>query len=491
MWAAVRYLLKFGRNQDGAFAVIFALISVVLIAVGGAGVDFVIWMEARNAAQEAADAAVLGASASSAETEAELNAVASALIDPRMSRWAGVSLEGVRYDDSTKQVTASVRGTVRTYFVHLVGVQDLPVFATSTAERATNGELELALVLDNTWSMSDGDGSGGTKIQSLKAAAHNLLDAIWEEDSENIRVGLVPYAEYVNVGTANRNQPWMSVAADTVTTTTNPRVCQTKTTRQTCTKGAPKTCTRVVDGVSETYDCTPSTCTTYDVPPYESCSGGNTTTTRISWFGCVLSRIPRNLRLSDLEPQTAYIGFMGTSKKCMTEILPLTDSETDVRNAINAMVVNVGSYRPLTYIPTGVVWGINLLSHSEPFTGGLDYDPANAEPRKALILMTDGDNTLRFNSGNGQHATLSTNVTTGATQKAATDADTISLCSYAKSHQIEVFTVSFGVLTTASDTMLQNCATDIDHYYSATNAAELNEAFENIANQLKVVRLVH
>jgi hypothetical protein len=70
------------------------------------------------------------------------------------------------------------------------------------------------------------------------------------------------------------------------------------------------------------------------------------------------------------------------------------------------------------------------------------------------------------------------------------DLDTTTLCSYAKSKQIEVFVVSFGVLAPASDVMLQGCATDADHYYSAVNATELAQAFENIADQLRVVRVV-
>lgn len=502
-----RLVRAFARNDDGVFAVMFALMSIVLIAMGGAGVDYVLWMEARSAAQEAADAGALGASASSAVTRVDIERIADALVDKRLAMWPGVSLESASYDAAHKQVTANVRGTINPYFVQLVGVGSLPVFATSTAERATNGKLELAMVLDNTWSMSDTDGSGSTKILSLKAAARSLLDALWEEDNENIRVGLVPYAEYVNVGTVNRAQPWMSVAADTVavkTTTTpeQPKVCETRTTNgQTCVYGAPKTCytTTVTDGVSTTTssDCTPKTCTPKTVAPYEYCTGPTpakttTTTTTTTWFGCVLSRIPRNLRLSDAEPATKYIGLMGTSQKCMTPIVPLTSNEATIRAAVNAMVVNVGTYKPSTHIPSGLVWGINLLSPSEPFVQGDAYDtPANLEPRKALILMTDGDNTLRYNSSNGQHIAITGTAAQIATYKGQVDGDTTALCTYAKSKLIEVFVVSFGVLTPASNTMLRGCATDIDHYYSAANASELDKAFENIADQLRSVRIVH
>jgi hypothetical protein len=378
--------------------------------------------------------------------------------------------------------------------VGLVGVTTLPVSATSVAERATNGKLELAMVLDNTWSMSGDDGSGSTKIQSLKAASHSLLSALWKDDNQNIRAGVVPYAEYVNVGLANRTQPWISVAPDisTSTTTTTPRTCETRTTNgSTCVKGEPKACPQTTDGVTVMVDC-PPTCTPNQVPPYEYCSGPTTktTTSTTAWWGCVLSRIPRNLRLSDAEPTTQYVGLRGSSKKCMTEIVPLTSNVQVVRNAINAMVVNVDNYKPSTHIPSGLVWGINLLSPTEPFSQGDAYDPDNKEPRKALILMTDGDNTFRYNASNGQHIAISGNATQRANHKTQVDQDTTALCTYAKAQKIEVFVVSFGVLTPASDTMLQGCATDSNHYYSAANATELAEAFDNIADQLRVVRVV-
>jgi Flp pilus assembly protein TadG len=493
MAARDRGLGAFIRDEEGVFAVIFGLMAIVLVAVAGAAVDYTLWMAARQAAQEAADAGVLAAAVSSVKTDQEVERVVAGFANPMLDRWAGLSLASTTYDPVTRRVTAQVRGDIATNFVQLVGVNTLPVMATAVAERATEGQLELALVLDNTWSMSDSDGAGSTKIQALKNASNLLLTTLWEEENENIRVGIVPYAQYVNVGLHNRNQPWMSVAADTTTTktTTTERQCEMRNTRETCTS-TPKTCTRTVDGVTESYSCPVKTCTPYSVTPYEYCWGGDTTTstTITSWHGCVLSRIPRNLRLSDAEPFTQYIGRMHTSKECMTPVQPLTNNVATLRASINAMVVNNGSYRPLTYIPTGLIWGINVVSPSEPFTQGAAYDPANREPRKAIVLMTDGDNTLRYNSGNGRHEGLSTTTTTAATQKAATDNDTQALCTYAKAKGIEVFTVAFGLIQPSSQTMLQNCATSTAHYFAATSSDDLNDAFENIADQLRVVRIV-
>ncbi len=443
------------------------------------------WLAARASAQEAADAAALAAASSKAVSDREVHDIASNVVAPRVRQWPGVGLETAEYDEATQEVKVTISGSIPTYFVTLVGVDSLQINVASQAVRAADGFLEVALVLDNTWSMSSGDGNGSSKIQSLKSAANNLLTLLFQGAVENVRVGLVPYAEYVNVGLHNRNQPWMNVPADTSSTST--RTCETRTTRSTCTRGEPRTCTRTVDGVTETYDCTPYTCTTYEVPPYEVCSGGGTTTR--TWHGCVLSRTPGTLRLSDLEPQTPYVGISSTSRQCMTQIVPLTSDEQALRSAINGMVVNVGSYRPQTYIPAGMIWGVNVLSPTDPFSEGEAYDPDNAKPRKAIVLMTDGDNTLRFYSPDGRHVNLSSDAATANSQKAQTDQETNVICSYAKENAIEVFSVTFGDLLPDSARMLLSCASSSDHYFTARNSAELNEAFEAIADRLSVVRV--
>ena len=478
----------FGEDTSGVFAVVFGLMATVLIAVAGAAVDYTYWMSARSAAQQAADTAALAAAVSS-ETEATtLRKVAAAYVaaSVEVERWPDIALQNVVFTASTDRVEVTVGGSVGTFFLGLVGIDTLPVHVISVGERAPGGRLEVAMVLDNTWSMAASDAAGTTKIAALKAASHGLLDEVLADTRAEVKVSVIPYAEYVNVGPSNRNQPWMEVAANY--STTSPRTCETRTTRSQCTKGAPKTCKRTVDGVQETYDCTPQTCTTYNVPPYQQCSGGGTT--NYKWFGCVLSRNIGALRLSDEQPYTPYTGMLDTSQKCLSPIIPLTDQETTIRSAINSMVVNVGNYKPSTYIPAGLVWGINALSPSLPFNQGSAYDPDNVDPRKAMILMTDGDNTMQYSSLDGRHVAFNGSSTAIQKQKIQTDNDTDSLCAYAKQAGIEVFTVAFGQLTPQSDTLLEKCASSGKHYYNAIDAGELRAAFGKIAEMLTDVRLV-
>lgn len=473
----------------------FALAAPVVALIVGFGIDLTRHQVARSAAQDSIDSSALAAAASGTSDIDELtelvNAYLAANVDPKQIN-AGYTVD-VRYENET-ELNVSLKGDIDAYFGGLFGMSKLPVNVSAVAQHGTADAVELALVLDNTWSMSDSAGDGQTRIQALKAAAKTLTDALMLKDDGRVKIGVVPYAEYVNVGTGNRGQTWLSVPADYSTTSNpSPRVCETRTTRSVCTGGVRGTCTRYNDGVPEQYACwtTPQTCTTQTVAPYEYCTGGgNPTTTNYRWYGCVRSRNSGSLRLNDSQPETPYVGFLGTSQRCLNPILPLNETKSTVTSTIDALVVNVGSYRPNTHIPSGLIWGVNVLSPTAPFTDGRAYSPGNTAPRKILVLMTDGENTLRFQASDGQHLALSSNATTAANQLTQTNKDVSDICVYAKSQGIEIYTVALAVDSTTARTMLQNCATDADHYFDAADSASLVQSFADIAASINAVRLV-
>jgi Flp pilus assembly protein TadG len=475
------FLHRAGRDTSGVTAMLFAICAVPVLLVVGAGVDFSRVSAARTAAQSAADAAALAAASSKLDAEAAMRLVADnhANANLRETNAAGSKITDFAYNATTREVTLKITGSVKPTFMALAGWQTLPYQAEAKAVRGLNGTTELVLVLDNTWSMA------GDKLVALKAAAEDLVVQLRQDPNADVKIGVVPYADYVNVGVNNRNSGWVDVPADY--STTSARTCTTLTTRQTCTRGAARTCTRVVDGRSETYDCTPSTCTTQTVPPYESCSGGNTTWYR--WYGCVGSRRAANLRLNDTTPSERYPGYLATSQNCLNPIVPLTSNQATVISAIRGMVVNIGGYRPSTYIPAGLIWGVNVLSPTAPFSEGAAYDPTNRRPRKVMVLMTDGENTLVFRSADGRHIAPSGNATAQAAQLKQTYDDMNDICTYAKSKQIEVFTVAFDITDTTAISAMRNCASSSAHYFDAKDRQGLADAFKAIALSLQNVRI--
>jgi len=487
---------RFRKNESGSTVTIFAFSAVVLICLAGAVIDYGRLTKAHTSLQAATDAAALAAARLPSKDTAAMRTAANNFFAANTTGINGHNIEitSFTFQTTTGTVIVETSGVLDTSLMSVAGFKTMGFSARSAALKEVTGSVEMALVLDNTWSMSESAGGSDSKITVLKAAAKSLIDTVLTTGGSNVKIGIVPFADYVNVGTGNRSQSWMSVPADysDTKTTTNPAVpytCTTVSTKQVCTKGAPKTCTSTTDGVVSTYDCTPQTCTSVAVTPYQSCSGGTpekttTTVTNYKWYGCVLSRKTGELRLNDSEPTSAYTGFLGTSQKCLNPIVPLTSDKSALTSAIDGLVINIGGYKPSTYIPAGLIWGVNVLSPTAPFSEGKTYDTTNKMPRKALVLMTDGANTLYFRNSDGTHQAVRNNgdVTT-------TNLDTSKLCDYAKSKNIELFTVAFAVTDTAAKTMLQGCATDAAHYYDATNAAALAAAFQAIGQSLTSLRL--
>jgi Flp pilus assembly protein TadG len=499
--ALFRVASRFRRDEAGVTVTMFAFAGVMLICMAGVVMDYGRLTKAHSGLQAATDSAALAAARLPSKDSATMRAAAEKFFVANTADLGGKNVQITKFDfqESTGTVTVESSGVLDTAVMSIAGIKTMAFSSRAAAVKEVTGTVEMALVLDNTWSMSESAGGSDSKITVLKAAAKNLVETLLKDNAASVKIGIVPFADYVNVGTGNRGASWISVPADysTTKTTTTPAVpytCTTVSTKQVCSKGTPKTCTSTTDGVVTTYDCTPNVCTTVPVTPYQSCSGGTpekttTSTTSYKWYGCVRSRNSgTTLLMPDKNTSTLYVGFLGTSQECLQPIVPLTNNKTTLTSAIDGLVINVGGYKPSTYIPDGLVWGVNILSPAAPFAEGAAYDTANKKPRKVLVLMTDGDNTRILNSG-GDHGNLSSTASTAATQKTKVNTDTSNVCTEAKTQKIEVFTIAFAVTDVATKTMLQGCATDAAHYYDATNAAALSAAFQSIGQSLTSLRL--
>ena len=478
--------------DSGNVSVLASVLSLPLIFGVGLATDYSRHSSARAHLQSVADATALALAASKEQSESKLRAMAD---DAIASNTDLDNIENVvisKLDVSADAIDLDLDGDIPAIFMKLAGYDRLATSASAMAERAVNGNVEVALVLDNTWSMSEVDAKGKSKIDALKTASELLIEELLRPGDGSVKIALVPYADYVNVGTQYRSASWLSVPSD-YTTEPAPKTCVTKTTKTVCDKQKPKTtCTREVDGVSETYSCGGGCEAGYSrevtVAPYQSCSGGGSGTA-YKWYGCIGSRMTGTNRLNDLNPSVRYPGYVETSQKCLNPIVPLSSNEKTLVDAARGMIINRGSYKPYTYIPAGLTWGLNVLAPGIPFDEPDAYDPVNLKPRKVAVLMTDGENTLRFNAADGRHAVFNGNETNKKKQFATTNAETLLICDYMKSKNIEIYTVAFMVDDAAAKDVLEKCATDTAHYFDASDSENLLAAFSNISSSLRVVRL--
>lgn len=471
---AVRALTqRLRQDQTGAVAAQFAFLALPIALLCFGLLDMNRVSLQRRQLQDALDASALFAARSSAKTDAEIDTVGDAALAAEL---VGLGIAVNASSSSFKSgpdnsVVASVKTDLKPIISNLWTNADVSVTALTTVKRGQDAPVELVMVLDTTGSMA------GAKLTALKSAATSLVEKLTASGTTNVKMGVVPFAQYVNVGVARRNESWISVPADYSTTTTTKGVCTTVSTKTTC-QTQTYACTKYTDGVPYASTCSKSVnCVTTPITPVTTCTADKTTTNTYKFSGCVGSpAYPKNV--NDTDALRVYPGFLNLT--CASPITPLTSSASTVKAAITALVATGD-----TYIPSGLAWGFNMLSSPQPLTDAATYDPSglNRKPRKAMVLMTDGANSKLMNAGNGRHDVSPTPTPDSPATQANTY--TAELCSNIKAKNIEVFTVAFNVTDTNIKKILKGCATDDSHYFDATDTAALLLAFQNIADALR------
>ena len=215
-------LERFRSDERGAFLVIFGVLAIVLVATSGAVVDYTAIEQARTRAQVALDTAALGLQPRIYSTSiADLTADAENLLVQQLNTSGGeswavctaqaippcaqIDTDGVVVDtaEGTLHLEASLK--IPTSFVSLIGFPSVTAKLMSEATRKKLN-LEVAMVLDNSGSMS-----WYSRMTNLKTAANNAVEILFggAATQPNVFVGIVPFTEFVNVGTANSTATWM------------------------------------------------------------------------------------------------------------------------------------------------------------------------------------------------------------------------------------------------------------------------------------------
>jgi len=466
-------LLELARAESGQVALTFGLALIPMVLAIGCGVDISRAVAAKSRLVDALDATALAVARTPTTETASITAIAHAYF---YANYAGsdigtVTSLSVVPTDTGQGYQLSATSRVSTAFMSVAGLNDVEVSATTEVMRAARG-LEMALVLDTTASMQ------GPRINTLRSAATNLVNTIAIDPS--VRVAVVPFAQYVNIGTGNRSIAGVSVPANSTTCTTVNRSVTTCTgTEQyqtTCTRQInPRPGTCPVDGAqvpctvydTESYPCTRTRgtgCTT-TTQPTQSC-------TSQTWNGCVGSR-PPPLNASDVQfPGTSLPGLMNVS--CGRPVTLLTNSVSTLRNAISALSASGN-----TYIPAGLQVGWHVLTPRIPFTEGTAYS-SSPQPRRVMLLMTDGTNSLSLQGTGPLHT---------GTNRVAADQLTRDICSNIKQDGIEIYSIAFEVTDSATKQMLEQCSSGGGFFYDASDSTQLIKAFEAIAVGVTELRI--
>jgi len=500
-------------NKQGNVAIIFALALLPTLAAVGAAVDITRALQVKARLNSALDAAGLAAGKKIDASDAVIIATANAYFQANYPADAlgvpGVLSVNITDDNIQLSVTANVETTI----MRIMGFNDIDVSSTNEVSREVTG-LEIALALDNTGSMA------GTKLANLKTASHDLINILFgtETTPAHLKMSIVPFAAGVKVkpwnGSSGFDSNWMDLTGassihrgaggdfDFATGQTIWTLYDNITNRNWlgCVMERPISSGVHLDEV--------------DVPP----SAAAPDTMFVPWFapdepGGSSPSYP-NSYLSDGVSGTAAFKQRSTAKypasgvaisssvssssgpdyncKDMQSIQPLTNNRTIVEAKIDSMVA---AY--LTHIPIGLAWGWRTLSPDAPYTEGLPY--TDEDNIKALVLMTDGENTFSGNSTHNKSTftaygylakqRLGSGVDTQSEGESELDAKTIRICNNVKAAGIRLYTIAFDVTDTGTRNMLRNCASSPDQFFASSSGAALREAFRTIATELASLRL--
>jgi len=461
---------RFKSSTNGNIAIMFGLFLIPILVGAGIALDMMRASQFRTQMNEAADSGLLAAARSKildkTLTDVQAQDIARRYFDANGVNSADIEIQTFEfiYDAVSDVYRLTVTGRIKTALMGIAGKDWVPINIISEASVAPPRALEVAMVLDNTGSMS------GQKINDLRDAATLLIDTIMADTNNEVLVGLVPFSTHVNIGMSRALEPWLAIPADSSYMQSGCSVDATAATSAGCTE---ESATCYSDGF-------PYSCTTWQCPggasAPQTCAPESQPT---SWQGCVGSRVhPLNIQDADFTatPVPGVLNDIGSGGDCPGEIFPMTTDKADVLAEIAAMNASGN-----TYIPGGLTWGLRLISSASPFIEGDTY--ANIQSLsgvKAIVLMTDGANTKSPRSSDGAHYDNDVSLA---------DQYTLEVCDEIKANNIILYTIAFDITDSGLLDMMSQCATNSDAFFNAEDAVDLSDAFGVIGNNLTELAL--
>lgn len=479
-------LSGFLSNADGSIAPIFGLVAVVLFISMGVAVDYGRWVHAKGQTQVALDSAVLAAGRhlqfDKSDVDGALAAADKFYEDNVRSRLLlDVDTIDFIHDVENEAIAATGNAAIATPFLRLINIERLPLFTGSAAnfaraEYGVHRNLEVSVMLDVTDSMA------GTRLESLKNAANDLIDIlIWEDQSRyTSRIALVPFSQAINVG-ANYFNAITKENTNSTLVHNDKSPVQTGFARRLLANLSKWSSSSLVSTAMATVGSSSSGGSGNSGDDNDHNSGGGSSQ---SYSPCVVDRGGNAVFNDDAPGPGKYFGVYDAEKQrnnwtkdmaCRpgtVTVQPLTSDKFVLKDKIDSLVAD--GYTA-GHLGTAFTW--YMLSPNWSNVWPRDSAPAaydDKDTRKVAVLMSDGDYNTWYNSNSNGNST-----------KQAAE-----LCKNMKVQGITVYAVGFELPKGSSaETVLKGCASDASKYFDADNGSELEQAFRDIAIQLSALYL--
>jgi len=419
---------RFLKDRRGSIAPMLALTAVPMLGAVGMAVDYTRANATRTAFQAALDSTALmlsksAANATSEQLQADANNYFNALFTRNNA--SNIAINATYTGTGGSKVALTGSATINTNFLAVLGFNQINISAHSTATWG-NTRLRVALVLDNTGSMSRDD-----KMTALKTASKNLLTQLQNAAStpDDVYVSIIPFNKDVNVDSSNYNQSWLRW---------------------------------------DLWEAANGSCSSSRYSTQSSCTANGKTWTpanHSTWNGCVTDR-DQNFDTTNDAPFTGSTLYPAEQySSCPVALTGLSNDWTALANKINAMQPSGNTNQAI-----GLQMGWQSLTAS-PFTVPA-MDP-NYKYTQVIILLSDGLNTQDRWYSNAS----------------SIDARQQKTCDNIKAAGITVYTVQVNTGGDPTSTLLQNCASDQNKFFLLTSANEIVTTFNQIGTALSNLRL--
>lgn len=576
---ATMYPTRLFSSERGAVALTMAILLPVLLITMALVVDAGRLYAIKSRAQNAADAALLGATASSSTVDPEQEMIRLFNVN-YPPNYLGSTVQGMDVDIAPGRGDVTIVVDAPSILMDKIplligrdagGSNQIIITAGSTGGQDTKEahSLELALVLDNSESMGNPAGAGGgTKMEALQKASKDMVNILFGRNINQLNklhISVVPYDTVVNIGkghsdwmqdvppnvpnpvrptgkvpdsgfentvltdrshyddivkdkktgfAAGRERsalcgPYLVIADNSTAAPTNctcppgkmvqdPDLVEEKCTEDSETRII--TCKEVrtpqshcsVDmvcvppdsgpgwdgkkcisnGYKDVSDDAPTTLDKKFTIPFETCDKNNKTIKLSSYLDGPRMAEAVQLGISPNAAAGNYCASYGSGDgptilrrtNWLTKLAPMlfaSNNKTAVFSAIDNMQISGD-----TRVNIGLMWGWFTLS---PKWQGLwdntksGYPAAAGSGDKALVLMTDGTNTVN---------------------PTYDDTTTAQLCAAIKNQGITIYTVGFGLKNEINEPLLMSCATKPEYYFYSPTGEDLNRSFKQIADTI-------
>ncbi|WP_372885655.1 pilus assembly protein TadG-related protein [Shimia sp.] len=189
--ACAGWLRRFARDEDGVLVGFAVFLFIMILMIGGVGIDVIRSEMKRTRLQHTLDRAILAAADLNQERDPQ------AVVEDYFAK-SGMTdyLASVTVDDGLnyRVVEASASMDIKTHFIKVFGIDKVAVPASGRAEERI-GNLEISLVLDVSGSMNS-----NSRLTNLKIAAKDFIETMADNSEEGaLSVSIIPYATQVSI----------------------------------------------------------------------------------------------------------------------------------------------------------------------------------------------------------------------------------------------------------------------------------------------------